>query len=145
MTTFYQETIDHAREQCQPAVALFNARVSEAFDDRFIARARFMVILGPVLIFEIHEKKYANNIIHNAKARFHAMVHLSTTSNFGRNFVGEGLELTNVDAELINTSYELRNNGLKYRKIKSKDGLTSLAAKVADWVIKNKEIFEKSL
>lgn len=144
MTTYYEETIQLAREAATPAAELFNSIVSEALGDNFVANARFGVILGPIMVFDVHEKNYANNIIQNTNARLHLIVHIATGSSFGRDSIGSGLELTNVKAELVTSSWKLRENGLKYRVIKSNAGLTALAQKVAEWVVKNKEIFEKS-
>lgn len=115
-------------EDAKHAAEMFNTEISKSFGDDFVVKARIANILGTTLVVDFYDK-HAKVTRHNSPVNI----------NFLMGLPKEGKTQDKFDIDLTTFSTELKNNGLKYRKI-SGTSPSDAVKKLISWFHKNKSV-----
>lgn len=129
-------TVDEYMEDAKKAGATLTKELGKIFDEKYSYFAGVKNIVGPCFVVDIYNvpPKSPQLDYLNAKMSVRFMLHL--TNDFGRQVDTEQFSL-----ELIGMSYQIKNKGLKYRKIAGKSP-SEVCTKFLAWVKKNEELLK---
>lgn len=122
-------------KSAETGIETFNADIKKIFPN-FLSLAQLRHGLGHHVTVDFYNvadrSECASNILDNATGQMRFMMHLSN----GRGTLPDG---SPVSIDLLTWAYQLRNAGLKFRKINAKTPAEALA-KLVKWFDKNREI-----
>lgn len=127
-----EEFLKDAKEAAEE----FKETISKEFGDEFTVLAKVSGNLGHALSFSFFNKE-VKVTRHNSPVLIDLMMHLSNNS-------GKLVDTNNFEIELLTYAHELRNAGVKFRKIKGSTP-TEATKKLIQWFKKNKDIIVKTL
>lgn len=113
-------------------------QLGTVFDSKYSYTAGVKKILGPVFMAEIYNVPTGSTQLEYLNSTSHLRFMLHLTDGAGRQKDIEKFEL-----ELIQMSYQLKNKGLKYRKISGKSPM-EVCKKLFAWVEKNIDIIKSA-
>ena len=126
----YEDRVESAKE----AVNYFNTEMKKLFPNAATAKAWFSDNIAACIYFSFAYDSYAVTI-HNAKTYISCNMFLGNPA--------KPVDYDKVEIELRHRNWELRNAGLKFRKISASSPMEATKKLVA-WFEKNKEIIEKT-
>lgn len=126
-----QSANENVIADAQSAAEMFNNELATLFgNEHFVMNAKVTKILGPVLAFTFYDK-YVKVTKLNSPVNVNFIMVLTDNTQKSKD---------QFEIDLTTWSFQLKNAGVKYRKIKGKTP-TEATKKLVDWFKKNSNVF----